>query len=114
MVTRTSGTVEEPETTVPASPQALIAARLAVVDAPPTIVDALEEDLATNTGETEVGGSDDDVSEPMATRPATHIDLRVGLVEVSSAAEPTQWDSGAQFSLASRASGLISSETSGF
>ena len=39
---------------------------------------------------------------------------RVGLVEVSSAAEPTQWDSGAQFSLASRASGLISSETSGF
>ena len=39
---------------------------------------------------------------------------RVGLVEVSSAAERTKWDSGAQFSPASRASGLMSSETSGF
>ena len=45
-----SGTVGEPETTVPASPQDLIAVGIADVDAPPTIVDALEEDLAKNTG----------------------------------------------------------------
>ena len=49
-----SGTVGEPETTVPASPQDLIAVGIADVDAPPTIVDALEEDLAKNTGEIEV------------------------------------------------------------
>ena len=41
VVPRTSWTVEEPETTVPASPQALIAAGMADADAPPTIVDAL-------------------------------------------------------------------------
>ena len=45
----------EPEATVPASPQALIAAGMVDVDA--TIVDALEEDLATNTGESLVVGA---------------------------------------------------------
>ena len=69
----TSGTVGEPETTVPASSQALIAVGIADVDAPPTIVDALEEDLAMTTGEIEVVG---DASEPMATRLATHHELR--------------------------------------
>ena len=43
------GTVGEPDTTVPASPQALIAAGTADVNGPPTIVDALEEDLKMNT-----------------------------------------------------------------
>ena len=87
-----------------------------------------------NTGETEVVGSAGDVSELMATR--THIELRevgvvmplfppphsevvesldrdgarVGLVEVSSLAEPTQWDSGAQFFQGIR---VRSSDTSG-
>ena len=54
----TSG-VGEPETTVPASPQALIAVGIADVDTPPTIVDAFEEDLAKNTGEIEVVESSD-------------------------------------------------------
>ena len=107
------GTVGEPDTTVPASPQALIAAGIADVNAPPTIIDALEEDLKMNTGETEVVRSGDDVSEPMPTRPATHNELReAGVVmplfsppplEVVEPLErdlvPTQWESGAEFSL---------------
>ena len=50
----TSGTVEEPETTVPASQSALVVAGMAAVDVPPTILDAFEEDLAPSTRVTEV------------------------------------------------------------
>ena len=56
-VVLTSRVAEEPETPVPASHSALVDAGRAGLDVPPTFLDALEEDLATNTGATEVASS---------------------------------------------------------
>ena len=53
----TSRAAEEPETTVPVSHSALIDAGRAGLDVPPTILDALEEDLAMDTGASEVASS---------------------------------------------------------